>query len=448
MAASSGTSFPRRRRVVKPAAVADAVRAWPNDRMRIIVIGAGIVGLTTAWWLARDGHVVTVLDRAGSAGQGASFANGAQLSYAYVAPLAAPSVLRSLPKWLLSGDSPVRVRLAADPAQWAWLLAFLRACTAAASDAATAKLVALAILSRASLHEMLEATPVAFCHRRNGKLVVQSSAAGMAEAQRQMRLQAAFGCRQEALGRGACLALEPSLAAIGDRLVGGILTPDEEVGDCRLLCEGLHAALAAPPFGVRFLLGTEVLRLVPAGGRLNALRTSAGDLDADAFVLAAGAQAARLARAAGVRLAVQPVRGYSITAPLRPGNRAPVRSITDAARKVVYAPLGDTMRVAGFAEIGGDGERTHQDRVAALARELATTFPGVCEPGEAAGWSGLRPATPTSLPLIGATRVRNLFVNAGQGALGFTLAAGSARLLADIVAGRTPPLPAADYAVR
>jgi D-amino-acid dehydrogenase len=416
--------------------------------MRIIVIGAGIVGLTSAWWLARDGHEVTVVDRAEAVGRGASFANGAQLSYSYVAPLAAPSVLRSLPKWLLSGDSPVRLRPTLDPAQWGWLVAFLRACTALASDAATAKLLALSALSRASLDEMLAATPVDFLHRRNGKLVVQSSAGGMAEAERQMHLQASFGCRQEALGRDDCLALEPALAEIAGRLVGGILTPDEEVGDCRMLCEGLHRVLAAPPFGVRFLLGAEVLRLVPAGGRLAALRTSAGELDADACVLAAGAQAARLARRVGVRLPVQPVRGYSITARLRAGNRAPVRSITDAARKVVYAPLGEAMRVAGFAEIDGHGQELRPDRVAALQRELAATFPGVCEAGDVSGWSGLRPATPTSLPLIGRTRVAGLFVNAGQGALGFTLAAGSARLLADIVAGREPPLAAEDYAVR
>lgn len=415
--------------------------------MRIIVIGAGIIGLTSAWWLARDGHAVTVVDRADAVGLGASFANGAQLSYAYVAPLAAPSVLRSLPKWLLSGDSPVRLRPAADPAQWAWLLGFLRACTTSASDAATAKLLALAALSRVSLEAMLAATPVAFHHRRNGKLVVHSSAAGMADAERQMRLQAAFGCRQEALGRAECMALEPALEAIGHRLVGGIHTPDEEVGDCRLLCEGLHRALAAPQFAVQFRLGTEVSRPVLAGGRIAAWRTSAGDLDADAYVLAAGATAARLARAAGVRLPIQPVRGYSITAQLRPGNRAPVRSITDAARKVVYAPLGDSLRVAGFAEIDRGHEETRAARVAALAREMDAAFPDLRAPGDLLGWSGLRPATPTGVPLIGRTRVANLFVNAGQGALGFTLAAGSARLLADLVAGRPPPVPAAGYGV-
>jgi D-amino-acid dehydrogenase len=419
--------------------------------MKIVVIGAGIVGLTSAWWLARDGHAVTVIERAEQVGLGASQANGAQLSYSYVAPLASASVPRSLPGWLFSADSPVRVRPAFDPAQWTWLLKFLAACTQRASDAATAKLLALSALSRTSLHEMLAATPMDFCHVRNGKLVVLSSAGSMREAERQMRLQATLGSRQQALTRQECLALEPALATIGGRLVGGIHTPDEEVGDCFRLCDGLFRVLGAAPFNVRFMLGTDVRGVRQSGENVEALLTSAGDIEADRYVLAAGARTAPLGRMAGLNFPVQPVRGYSITAQLRPGNAAPARSITDAARKFVYAPVGGTLRVAGFAEIDDGRDQLRPDRISTLAAAVAETFPDAVAPDDLlperlAPWSGLRPATPTSLPLIGPTRIKNLLVNAGQGALGFTLAAGSARLLADFVAGRAPPLDAAAFA--
>lgn len=415
--------------------------------MRIAVIGAGVVGLASAWWLAREGHSVAVLERAEAVGRGASYANGAQLSYSYVAPLAAPGIPRQVPGWLLRGDSPVRLRASADPDYLRWLLGFLRACTAAASASATAQLLMLSGLSRSSLAVMQSDTPVAFQHARNGKLVVHGTAAAMDGAMRQLQLQAALGCRQMALDRAGVLALEPSLAAIAHRIAGAIHTPDEEVGDCRLLCEGWHAALAAQ--GVAFHFGATVQRPLLRGRRIAALQTTAGEVEADAFVLAAGAQSGPLGRAAGLHLPVQPLRGYSITAPVRPGaNAAPVRSITDAARKLVFAPLGGTVRVAGFAELGAAGATPDPARIAALTRALDATFPGACALDDVQPWAGLRPASPTSLPLIGRSRVDNLFLNTGQGALGFTLAAGSGRLLADLVAGRPPSIPPAAFAPR
>jgi D-amino-acid dehydrogenase len=404
--------------------------------MRIVVIGAEIVGLASAWWLAQDGHDITVVDRETSVGQGASFANGGQLSYSYVAPFASPAALRSLPKYLLSPNSPVRFVPHADPAQWRWAFAFLRACTADASALATAQLLALSFHSRAALAEMTARTPLAFEHGRNGKLVVQSSRAAMDEAEAQLRLQANFGCEQHALTAAECLALEPGLESMAHRLVGGIHTPSEEVGNCRMLCESLQTVLAAPPYSVKFALGRSVAGLRREGRRLAALRTDAGEMDADLFVLCAGWASAGLGGGGGVRVPVQPMRGYSISPQVRDSNRAPVRSITDSARKTVYAPIGDRLRVAGFAEIDGSDRTIRPDRIAALTEEVTALFPGACALDDVRPWAGLRPVTPTSVPVIGRTRLDNLAVNAGQGALGFTLAAGSARLLADIVAGR------------
>jgi D-amino-acid dehydrogenase len=405
-------------------------------------MGAGIVGLTTAWWLSQDGHEVTVVDRAETVGGGTSFANGAQLSYSYVAPMASPAVLRSLPKYLLEKGSPVRFVPSADPAQWLWLVQFLRACNAHSSAITTAQMLALSFHSRDALHEMLERTPMEFQHRRNGKLVAQSSAQGMADAEAQMRLQANMGCEQQALTKAECLELEPALDSMSHRLVGGIYTPSEEVGDCHMLCQELLRVLSPH---VTFALGTDVQRIETADGRVTGLRTDKGVMEANLYVLAAGVASRLLGRGAGLPVPVQPIRGFSITAPVRNGNLAPVRSITDITRKTVYAPLGESIRVAGFAEVGATRTDPLPERIAILSQTLAETFPGACALDDLQPWSGLRPATPSDKPVIGRSRLDNLLLNLGHGSLGFTLSAGSARLLADIVAGRKPGIPEADY---
>jgi D-amino-acid dehydrogenase len=351
-------------------------------------------------------------------------------------------VLRNLPKWLLKKDSPIRFVPTADPAQWRWIMQFLASCNAGRSAASTAKMLALSYHSRDMLHAMMAATPMAFDHAANGKIIVQSTRQGMADAEAQMRVQAALGSQQQALSAAECLAMEPGLASIRHRMVGGIYTPSEEVGDCRKLCAELVRVLPE----VEFRWRTEVRRPVIEQGRVRALETSAGALEGDLYVLAAGPGSRALGRAAGVRTNILPIRGYSISPSVRQSNLAPVRSITDVQVKTVYAPLGGALRVAGFAEIAGEGTDIRPDRIATLAENVGKTFPGACDLDALHPWAGLRPSTPWDMPAIGRSRVENLMLNLGQGSLGFTLAAGSGRLLADLVAGRTPAVNAAHFA--
>lgn len=417
--------------------------------MRIVVLGAGVAGLTTAYCLARDGHAVEVVERNAGVALETSFANGAQLSYSYVAPLAGPGVLPKVPPWLLRRDSPLRFYPALDTHQWRWLAGFVRACNAATSDLTTRRLLRLSFLSRDLMHEFVAREAIEFGHARNGKLVVHSDAAGFDAARRLLDYQRELGCEQEALDRDACIALEPALgdpdSALARRLVGGILTRSEEVGDCYRFCVGLEQRLVA--MGVRFRFDTAVTRLVAEGTRVTGVDTDAGPLLADACVLTLGSASPFLVKPLGIHLPIYPLKGYSLT--LAASTRAPRISITDFKRKVVYAPLDNDgrpqLRVAGMADIAGYSQQPDPARVAQLFKEAVNAFPAATDyavgPDAMAPWTGLRPATPRGTPLLGPTRYANLHLNCGHGALGWTLALGSAQVVADLIAGRAPAIP-------
>jgi D-amino-acid dehydrogenase len=418
--------------------------------VRVAVLGAGVVGLATAWWLARDGHDVVVVDRNDGVALETSFANGAQLSYSYVAPLAGPGVLPKIPPWLLRRDSPLRFYPKLDPDQWRWLLSFVLACTRTQSETTTRRLLALSFYSRRLMHELVAAESLEFGHRRNGKLVVHSDQESYVNARALVDYQRSLGCEQDALERDACLALEPALGSdgtgLGARLAGGIYTASEEVGDCYRFCVGLERHLMAMPH-VRFALGTQVRRLVVEKRRVVGVDTSSGPVDADTFVVAAGPVSGRLVKPIGLRVPVYPLKGYSLTLPVL--GPAPHVSVTDAKRKVVYAPLdgpgGRTLRVAGMADIAGWSSLPDPVRLRQLVAEARAAFPHAADyqaPLDAmAPWCGLRPATPLGSPILGATPLANLFLNVGHGALGWTLALASGRVVADAVAGRESEIP-------
>lgn len=412
---------------------------WDNRAMHVVVLGAGVIGLATAWCLSRDGHRVTLVERNQGVALETSYANGGQLSYSYVAPLASPSVLPKLPPWLLSAEAPLRLRPEADLQQWRFCLAFLLACTQRQADLATRQLLALSFHSRALTRELVERESLDFAYARSGKLVVHSDPAAFAAACRLLDYQASLGCEQQALDADACVALEPALAHMRPLLAGGIHTPSEDAGDCYRFCVALEARLRAA--GATFLLGEAVTALRAEGGRLVAAETAAGPVQGDAYVLATGNRSVALARGVGIRLPMYPLKGYSLTVPIADDARTPRISITDYAQKVVYARLGESLRVAGMAEIAGHDATPDPKRVALLARQAASRFPGAGDYGGARAWCGLRPATPKGPPVLGATPYPNLLLNVGHGALGFTLAMGSAGVIADLIAGRPPAIP-------
>lgn len=401
--------------------------------MRILIVGAGVIGLSSAYILSRAGHEVTVAERHADVASETSFGNGGQLSYSYVAPLAEPGVVSSLPRWLTRRDSPVRFRPKLSIEQWRWCFEFLSACTRERSELTTRKLLSLSFLSRTLMHELIAAEPTLdFDFALSGKLVVHRDAQAMQSAMNLFEFQRTLGCEQHALSADACVGIEPALVHVRPLLAGGIYTPGEDTADCRRFCTGLETVLRER--GVRFLMNTTVDALRRSTHGVEALSDGAV-LPADHIVLASGAGAARLLKPIGIRVAIYPIKGYSLTFDLQARTSAPRVSITDSGRKVVYARLGERLRVAGIADIGGYSLEPDSVRLATLRSEAAMLFPDVAHSVVSGEWAGLRPATPHGTPIIGPTRYPNLWLNVGHGALGFTLAMGSAALLADGLAG-------------
>lgn len=411
-----------------------------------------MVGMTTAWRLAHDGHEVTVLERHDGPGEETSFANGGQLSYSYVAPLAGPGVLSKVPGWLLDRDSPMRFRPTADPAQWRWLLAFVRACNAATSEATTRKLLRLAFYSRDLMQAFVQRPEAreeggGFDFARRGKLIVHRDAAAYESACRLLDYQASLGCEQQAMDRDATVALEPALGGIRHDIAGAIYTPSEEVGDCHRFCLSL-AHLLQGKGAVTMRFGTRVTGLVQSGDRVTGVKTDEGEVRADAVIVAGGIGSVPLLRPLGVRPMLWPLKGYSITVPIVDGAHAPHISVTDFANKIVYARIGNTLRVAGMADLVRGGVTIDRERAQTLVTQTRAVFGSVTNGADLDAlqpWAGLRPATPDGLPMVGESRVRGLWLNLGHGALGFTLAMGSAGLLADKMAGRKPAIDAEDF---
>jgi D-amino-acid dehydrogenase len=411
----------------------------------VVVIGGGVVGLTTAWCLAEAGHRVSLVERDAELANGASRANGGQLSYRYVSPLADEGVPLKAMRWLLDPDGPLRFKPEASWQQWSWLAAFLAKCRGPVNRRTTARLLALGAYSQASFAQLQQRAQLgpSIELRSPGKLVVYRKPAEFGRVAARLRASGGADAGVErALSHDECVALEPALAHSPAQLAGGIFTAGEAVADCHALSLALAERLRAHANFVGFVQA-EVQGFVqaPGQGRVRALRTAQGaEIGGDEFVLAAGLQSRALAAELGVQLPIYPLKGYSLTAPIGADHLPPVVSVTDFEKKILYARIGDQLRVAAMVDLVGEDARVDPARIASLQRAVRAMFPRAADYERADTWAGLRPATPSGAPILGATPLPGLWLNVGHGALGFTFSFGAARIVAELVSGRPSPL--------
>jgi len=406
--------------------------------MRVVVLGAGVIGVTGAWYLARAGHEVTLVDRQPEAGMETSFANGGQISAGHAEPWAKPSVVPKVLKWLGREDAPMLFRPRADLQQWLWGLRFAFECLPGRFERHTRQLAGLARYSRESLGALREETGIAYDFLGKGILHFCTDRADFEDLAAHAGQMRRLGIARDVKSAAECLAIEPALRESEVPVAGGVYAPQDESGDAHAFTVKL--AERAQAQGVRFLRDTAVQALELSGGRVVAARAGGQRLEADAFVVSLGSYSPRMLRPLGISIPVYPLKGYSITIALPPEQaaRAPTVSLTDEAHKLVVSRLGDRLRCAGTAELTGYDTSINDARCAAIVKRIGRLFPALAGLRDVQYWAGLRPATPTNVPVIGRTRYPNLFLNTGHGTLGWTLAAGSGRALADLVSGRRP----------
>ncbi len=409
--------------------------------MRVLVLGAGVVGVTAAWYLAADGHEVTVVDRQPGPARETSHANGGQISASHAEPWANPGAPRRILAWLGREDAPLYFRLRADPWQWRFGLAFLRECLPWRTRRNTIQCLNLALYSRDCLRELRAATGIAYDQQELGILEFHTDARELDEAAATAARLRDLGVLREVKTVDECIAIEPALGQCRSRIAGGIYTASDESGDARRFTEEL-ANLAASR-GVEFRWDVTVEALAAeadavAGVRCTSAARGRETLAADAYVVALASYSPFVLRPLSVPCPIYPAKGYSVTIDVGEHRGAPRVSLTDLAAKTVTTRLGRKLRVAGTAELSGYGTELNPVRCEALVRRTFELFPDAGERASAQYWAGLRPATPSNVPLLGRTRDRTLYLDTGHGTLGWTMACGSGRALADLIAGREP----------
>ncbi|PAP96452.1 D-amino acid dehydrogenase [Mesorhizobium wenxiniae] len=406
--------------------------------MKIFVLGGGVIGVTTAYYLAEAGHEVTVIDRQKGPALETSFANAGEISPGYASPWAGPGVPLKAIKWLLMKHGPLVVRPTLDPHMWVWLVRMLRNCTAERYAVNKARMVPLAEYSRDTLKALREASGIAYDERAKGTLQLFRTQQQLDGTAGDVEVLKTYGVPYEILDPDGCISAEPGLAGVREKFVGGLRLPGDETGDCKMFTDRLAELCVAR--GVTFEYDTEIRRVVKKRNRIANLSTSKGWKAADAYVMAMGSYSAKFMRTLKRPVPVYPVKGYSITVPIKDAAAAPVSTVMDETYKVAITRLGDRIRVGGTAEISGFDLTLHESRRRTLEHSLGDLFPGSGDMKSATFWCGLRPMTPDGPPLIGRTEFSNLYLNTGHGTLGWTMACGSAKVLADIISSRVPDI--------
>jgi D-amino-acid dehydrogenase len=413
--------------------------------MKVLVLGGGVIGVTTAYYLTEAGHEVTVLDRQEGPALETSFANAGEVSPGYSSPWAGPGVPIKAIKWLLMKYGPLAIRPTLDPHMWSWVAKMVRNCTVERYAVNKSRMVPIAEYSRDVLKALRASTNIAYDERTKGTLQLFRTQKQLDGIGGDVEVLKQYDVPFNVLDPNGCIAAEPGLASVREKFVGGLQLPGDETGDCQMFTTRLAEIAAAA--GVKFEFGVTLNAIRTDKGRITGCATSAGERKADAYVMAMGSYSPIWMRKLGQSIPVYPIKGYSITVPITNAEAAPVSTVMDETYKIAITRFENRIRVGGMAEIAGYSRQLNPARRETLEMVVSDLFPGGGDVFKASFWAGLRPMTPDSTPIVGATPLRNLFLNTGHGTLGWTMACGSASVIADLVSGKVPAIHTDDLAI-